>query len=119
MWRDDSDEPLSVLDSEGGIEELLVDGRPVPVSRILREAAPDVLAALPPTEPDQDVPWTTVAARLDPGSDDLQLAINVETDADTETWTILVANVPLTGATAIRVLARFESTPTVQVAVAP
>jgi len=91
----------------------------VPVSRILREAAPDVLAALPPTEPDQDVPWTTVAARLDPGSDDLQLAINVETDAETETWTILVASVPLTGAAPIQVVARYESTPASQVAVVP
>ena len=65
------------------------------------------------------MPWTTVAARLDPGSDDLQLAISVETDAETETWTILVASVPLTGAAPMRVVARFESTPTSQVAVAP
>jgi hypothetical protein len=119
VWRDDYDEPLSVLHADGRIEPLLVGGRPVPVSRVLREAAPALLAALPPVAPSQDVAWESVAARLDPGSDELQLAIEVETDAEAGTATILVASVPLSGAAPIRVLARRESTPSTQVALAP
>jgi hypothetical protein len=117
LWRDDCDEPLSILDARGGIEPLLVGGRPVPVSRILREAAPELLAALGPIDPDQDVPWGTVAARLDPAADELRLAI--ELDADEAGPTIVVASVPLSGASASRLVARFEQTPSSATAVAP
>ncbi len=94
-------------------------GEPVPASRVLREAAPEVLASLEPIDPDQDVPWETVSARLDPGSDELQLAIEIEIDAETDTCTILVASVPLSGEAPMRVVAQSTSTPNSQVALAP
>ena len=119
LWRDDYDEPLSVLHADGRIEPLRVGGEPVPASRVLREAAPEVLASLEPIDPDQDVPWETVSARLDPGSDELQLAIEIEIDAETDTCTILVASVPLSGEAPMRVVAQSTSTPNSQVALAP
>jgi hypothetical protein len=117
LWRDDYDEPLSILDAAGTIAPLLVGGRPVPVSRVLREAAPELLASLEPIDPDQDVPWETVSARLDSTSDELLLSIEIEADEDT--MTILVASLSLAGTTQARSIARLESTPRSRIAVAP
>lgn len=115
VWRDDYDEPLSILDAGGETEPLLVGGKPVPVSRVLREAAPQLLATLEPPDLHQDVPWHTVAGRLDAGSDELFLAVSVGPERET----LLVVSIPLSGANPAREIARFESTPSRQVAVAP
>ena len=117
LWRDGYDEPLSVLDAAGDVEPLLVAGRPVPASRVLREAAPDVLAALDPIDPRGDVPWNTVSARLDPEADELLLAIEI--DRDDETRTVIAAGLSLSGASPAHLIARIESTPSNQFAVAP
>lgn len=117
LWRDDYDEPLSTLDANGRVERLLVGGRPVPASRVLREAAPQVLAALEPIDPDRDVPWGTVSARPDLDSDELLLAIEV--DRNDYTRTVVVAGLPLDGPTPARLIAHIEPTSGSQVAVAP
>jgi hypothetical protein len=117
LWRDGYDEPLSVLNATGTIEPLLVGGRPVPVSRVLHEAAPELLASLEPIDLTQDVPWRTVSARLEPGSHELLLAIEI--DAQDEVTTVLAVRLPLAGTVLARVIARFESTPRAQIAVAP
>jgi hypothetical protein len=65
-WRDDPDEALSVLDATGVMEPLLVDGRPVPVSRVLREASPELLASVEPIVRNEEVPWHTVSALRSP-----------------------------------------------------
>jgi hypothetical protein len=117
LWRDDYDEPLSVLDAAGSIEPLLVGGRPVSVSRVLQEAAPELLAALEPIDPNQDVPWETVSARLDTAADELLLSIEIR--ADDDTTTILVVGLSLPAATPARVIVHFKSTPRSQIAVAP
>jgi hypothetical protein len=67
------------------IEPLLVGGRPVPVSRILHEAAPELFASLEPIDPNRDVPWSTVSARLEPGSDELLMAIEIDGQEDVTT----------------------------------
>ncbi len=117
VWRDGYDEPLSVLDATGTIEPLLVGGRPVPVSRVLREAAPKLLASLEPIDPNQEVPWQTVSARLEPGTHELLMAIEI--DAQEDVTTVLAVRLPLAGTLPPRVIARFESTPRAQIAVAP
>ena len=121
LWRDDYDEPLSVLHTDGRDRARCSwAAEPVPASRVLREAAPELLDCTGRRSlPNEDVPWETVAARLDPGSDELQLAIEIETDAETETRTILVASVPLSGEAPMRVVAQSTSTPNSQVALAP
>jgi hypothetical protein len=116
VWRDNPDEPLSVLDATGVIEPLLVDGRPVPVSRVLREAAPELLASLEPIDPDE-VPWRTASTRLESGTQELLMTIEIDTQDDVTT--LLAVRLPLAGTRPARVVARFESTPRVQIAVAP
>ncbi len=116
LWRDDFDEPLSIVDAAGHIEELLAGGRPVSVSRVLREAAPELLASPEPTDPGQDVPWEAVSARLDHLSGELLLAIEV--DAPDERLTIVVVGLPIAIAGAARVIAQYQSAPRSQVVVA-
>ena len=117
VWRGGYDEPLSVLGATGTIEPLLVGGRPVPVSRILHEAAPELFASLGPIDPNRDVPWNTVSARLEPGSHELLMAIEI--DAQNDVTTVVAVRLPLAGTFPPRVIARFESTPRAQIAVAP
>jgi hypothetical protein len=54
VWRDDCDEPLSVLDADGRIGPWLVSGCEVRPSGLLQDVAPELLRA---TDPSQDVPW--------------------------------------------------------------
>lgn len=115
VWRDDHDEPLSVMDVAGETEPLLVGGRPVPPSRLLNEAAPELHASIEPPEPNQDVNWAAVAARLD--ADELRVTIEVNPGEDVQT--LLVVALPLAGDQPARELARFESTATRQIAVVP
>ena len=117
VWRDNPDEPLSVLDATGVIEPLLVGGRPVPVSRVLREAAPELLASLEPIVRNEEVPWHTVSARLEPGTHELLMTIEI--DAQDDVTTVLAVRLPLAGTLPARVVARFESTPRAQIAIAP
>jgi hypothetical protein len=117
LWRDDYDEPLSLLDAGGRVEPLLVGGRPVPASRVLREAVPHVLSALQPIDPEGDVPWATTSARWDRAANELLLAINIDKDDDTRT--VVVAGVPLDGSAPGRPIAHIEPRPGCQVAVAP
>jgi hypothetical protein len=117
LWRDDYDEPLDILNATGDVQPLLVGGQPVPASRALREAAPQLLSALEPIDPRRDVPWSTVSARLDANSDELLLAIEIARDEDTRT--VIAAGLSLTGAAPARRIAHIESTPGSQVAVAP
>jgi hypothetical protein len=117
VWRDDPDEPLSVLDATGVIEPLLVGGRAAPVSRVLCEAVPELLASVEPIDPDGDVPWHTVSARLEPGTHELLMTIEI--DVQDDVTTLLAVRLPLAGTLPARVIARFESTPRAQIAVAP
>jgi hypothetical protein len=117
VWRDDYDEPFGVLDATGRIEPLLIGGRPVPASRMLAEATPELLAALHTIDPERDVPWEAVAARVDLVSD--ELAIAIEVDADEHAKTLLAVRLPFAGGAPARVVARFESTPSSQLAIAP
>jgi hypothetical protein len=117
LWRDDYDEPLSLLDATGRVEPLLVGGRPVPASRVLREAAPQVLSALEPIDPSGDAPWGTSSARWDADADELLLAIQIDRDDDTRT--VIVAELPLDGSAPARPIAHIEPTPGSRVAVAP
>jgi hypothetical protein len=98
VWRDDHDEPLCVLNAAGTTEPLLVGGRPVPVSRLLREAAPEF------HDPGEDAPWNTEAARLDAA--ELRLTVKVYGDEDE---TLLVMGCPLDGSAPARLLARLPS----------
>lgn len=116
LWRDD-DEPMSILDADGRIEHLLVGDQPVPASRVLREAAPQVLAKLGPIDPDGDVPWRTISARVDAGLDELVLAIEVDRSDDTRA--VVVAGLALDGATPARLIAQIEPRSDSQIAVAP
>jgi hypothetical protein len=108
---------LSVLGATGGIAPLLVGGQPVPVSRVLHEAAPELLASLEQIDWNRDVPWQTVSARLDPGTRELLMAIEI--DAQEDVTTLLAVRLPLAGTLPARVIARFESTPRAQIALAP
>jgi hypothetical protein len=108
---------LSFLDVTGRVEPLLVGGRPVPASRVLREAAPQVLSAVTPIDPKHDVPWATRAARWDADADELLLAIEIDRDDDTRT--VVVAGLPLDGRAPARLVAHVEPTPGSWVAVAP
>jgi len=116
VWRDDMDEPLSALDERGTVEPLRVGGRPVTASRVLREAAPDVLAALQPVVQPSDDPWRTVAARVEEGTRELHVAI--ETDKDDVT-SVVVAALPLDGQAPARLIAHLVPPPGGRVAAAP
>jgi hypothetical protein len=74
-------------------------------------------ASLEPIDPHRDVPWSTVAARLEPGSQELVMAIQM--DAREDVTTVLEVRLPLAGTLRSRVIARSESTARAQVAVAP
>ena len=115
VWRDDYDEPLSVLAENGALEPLLVGDRPVPTSRVLREVAPELLAALAPVDRDDDVPWGTVDARLDPEADELHLAIAIVREDQAAT---LIAALPLDGRTPARLVDHIEPAPGRRVALA-
>jgi hypothetical protein len=117
VWRDDYDEPLGVLDATGKIEPLLVAGTPVPASRVLREAAPQLLSALQPIDPNRDVAWETQSARLNTFTEELMLAIEIT--RDDETSILIVAGLSLAGVVPARLIAQFESTPRCRIAVAP
>lgn len=116
VWRDDYDEPLSLLAEDGALEPLLVGGRPVAASRVLREAAPELLSALAPVAPGGDVPWGTVDARLDTASDELHMAIEIDGE---DRPAVVVAALPLDGAAPARLVAHVEPTSRCEVAVAP
>lgn len=121
VWRDDYDEPLGVLDATGGIAPFLLGGRPLPVSRILREAAPELLASLPSPDPHQDVPWQTLAAGLDRATGALQVAIGIDRvgeDPDLDATTLLVVRLHPAGAAPPTEIARLASTPRAEVVVA-
>jgi hypothetical protein len=105
VWRDGYDEPLHLIDAAGTMTPLLVAGDPVTPSRVLRELVPDRFAALE-YDPDQDVPWAAVSARLH--GDELHLAIEID-DAETDTVTIVAAALPEDGP--IRVLAEHGPVP--------
>lgn len=117
LWRDDYDEPLSLLDAAGRVEPLRVGGRPVPVSRVLGEAVPHVLSALQPIDPGRDVPWATTSARWDGEANELLLAVTIDEGEDTQS--VVVAVLPLDGSALGRLIAHIESRPGSQVAVAP
>jgi hypothetical protein len=87
------------------------------VSRILQEADPELLASLGPIDANRDAPWSTVSARFVPGSHEMLMAIEI--DAQEDVTTVLAVRLPLAGTLPPRVIARFESTPCVQIAVAP
>ena len=66
-------------------------------------------------DPSRDVPWSTVSARLHAG----ELLLAIEITHDDDTCTIIVAALDLAGATPARLIAQLESTPELQLAVAP
>ncbi len=116
IWRDDYDEPLTLLAPDGALEPLLVGGTPVPASRVLREAAPQLLGAQVPADSNDDVPWNTVGARLDSAAKELHVAIDLERE---ERVAVVVAALPLDGAAPARLIAHLEPTPGGAVAAAP
>jgi hypothetical protein len=93
LWRDDYDEPLHLLDAAGRTTPVLVGGRPVPASRVLRELVLERFAALE-YDPDQDVPWWPASARL--VGDELRLTVEID-DAEADTVTIVAAALPEQG----------------------
>ena len=117
LWRDGYDEPLSLLAADGGIEALLVGGAPVPASRVLREAVPELLAGLQPVDPDDDVPWETVGARLAADAGTLHLAVELVREENRRA--VVVAALPLDGTRPAHLLAHVEPEPGLEVALAP
>lgn len=116
VWRDDLDEPLSLLTDLGGIEPLLAGGRPVPASRVLREATPALVSGLEPLDPAVDVPWSTVAARLDAEANELLLAIAVRRGDATD---VIVAGLRLDGRVPARLVEHLRPAPGAEIAAAP
>ena len=109
LWRDDYDEPVSILDAAGRTEPLLVDGTELPPSRVLAAVAPELLAVLDPPAVSQDVAWALVGAHLD--DEELQVAIKVTVD-DEHAVLVVAGTAPL------RELARFRTGPQERIAVA-
>ena len=109
LWRDDYDEPVSILDAAGRTEALLVDGSELPPSRVLAAVAPELLAVLDPPALNQDVAWEVVGAHLD--DEELQVAIKVTVD-DNHAVLVVAGTAPL------RELARFRTGPEERIAVA-
>jgi hypothetical protein len=77
---------------------------------VLHGADPELLASLGPIDPNREVPWSTVAARVEPGSHELLMAIEI--DAHEDVTTVLVVRLSLIGTLAPRVIARFGRRPT-------
>jgi hypothetical protein len=109
LWRDDCDEPVSILDAAGRTEPLLVDGAELSPSRVLTAVAPELLAALHPPAPNQDVAWEVVGAHLD--HEELRVAIEVTVD-DEHAVIVIAGTAPL------RELARVRTGPDERIAVA-
>jgi hypothetical protein len=109
LWRDDYDEPVSILDAAGRAEPVLIDGAELSPSRVLAVVAPELLAALDPPAPNQDVAWEVVGAYLD----DEELRVAIEVTIDDEHAVIVVA-----GTAPMRELARVRTGPDERIAVA-
>lgn len=120
LWRDGTDEELHVLDADGRVEPLLVEGAPVDPSRILGKLAPQLLPT--PEQREDETVCDPRAARIDPVSGDLIVLLAElpwETDARRDPsgpWAVVA--VPLAPARSWRLLAIGDRRPGTHVAVA-